>query len=120
MPQLDGTILADEKDRISPVKGSLLIPSIALGYVPFVIIVLISYSSSDETLPGFDFFIFSSQCLVPLLPIYAFYLLKIARERREANTLTTPVVIFYILSFTIPFIWLLMYLWFVTNFNGIV
>ena len=47
--------------------NSLLIPSIALGYVPFVIIVLMfySHSSPDETLPGFEFLIFSSMCLVP-------------------------------------------------------
>ena len=102
--------------------NSLLIPSIALGYVPFVIIVLMFYShiSSDETLPGFDFFIFSSMCLVLLLPIYAFYLFKIIRQRRENNTLTTPVVIFYIISFLVPFFWLLMYAWFAINFNGIV
>jgi len=100
----------------------LLIPSIALGYVPFVIIVLMyySYSSSDETLPGFDFLIFSSMCLVPLLPIYALYLFKIIRQRRENNTLTTLVVIFYIISFLVPFFWLLMYAWFAINFNGIV
>lgn len=102
--------------------NSLLIPSIALGYVPFVIIVLMfySYSSSDETLPGFEFLIFSSMCLVPLLPIYALYLYKIIRQRRENNTLTTLVVIFYIISFLVPLFWLLMYAWFAINFNGIV
>ena len=103
-------------------NNSLLIPSIALGYVPFVIIVLMFYSrkSPDETLPGFEFLIFSSMCLVPLLPIYALYLFKIIRQRRGDNTLTTPVVIFYIISFTVPFYWLLMYAWFAINFNGIV
>ena len=71
--------------------NSLLIPSIALGYVPFVIVVLMFYShrSPDETLPGFEFLMFSSMCLVPLLPIYAFYLLKVIRQRRGNNTLTT-------------------------------
>ena len=102
--------------------NSLLIPSIALGYVPFVIIVLMfySYSSPDETLPGFDFYIFSSMCLVPLLPIYAFYLFQLIRQGSENNTLTTPVVIFYIISFGVPFFWLLMYAWLAINFNGIV
>ena len=102
--------------------NSLLIPSIALGYVPFVIIVLMfySYRSPDETLPGFGFLIFSSMSLVPLLPIYAFYLFKIIRRRRGNNTLTTPVVIFYIISFIVPFYWLLMYAWLAINFNGIV
>ena len=100
----------------------LLIPSIALGYVPFVIIVLIfySHSSPDETLPGFDFLIFSSMSLVPLLPIYAVYLFQIIRQIRENNALTLPVVIFYIISFLVPFFWLLMYAWFAINFNGIV
>ncbi len=102
--------------------NSLLIPSIALGYVPFVIIVLMfySYRSPDETLPGFGFLIFSSMSLVPLLPIYAFYLFKIIRRRRGNDTLATPVVIFYIISFIVPFFWLLMYAWFAINFNGIV
>ena len=112
----------EERDNQSPMKGSLLIPSIALGYVPFVIIVLMFYShkSPDETLPGLGFLIFSSMCLVPLLPIYALYLFKIIREGRGDNTLTTPVVIFYIISFIIPFFWLLMYAWIAINFNGIV
>ena len=102
--------------------NSLLIPSIALGYVPFVIVVLMFYShrSPDETLPGFEFLMFSSMCLVALLPIYAFYLLKIIRQRRGDNTLTTPAVIFYIFSFIVPFYWALMYAWFAINFNGIV
>ena len=117
-PALD----SEGRDSQSPMKGSLLIPSIALGYVPFVIIVLMfySYRSPDETLPGFEFLIFSSMCLVPLLPIYAFYLFQIIRQRRENNTLTTLVVIFYIISFLVPFFWFLMYAWFVINFNGIV
>ena len=103
-------------------NNSLLIPSIALGYVPFVIIVLMfySHSSPDETLPGLGFYIFSSMCLVYLLPIYALYIFKIIREGRGDNTLTTPVVIFYIISFIVPFFWLLMYAWIAINFNGIV
>lgn len=120
MSQSDETIMVDEKDSQSPMKGSLLIPSIALGYVPFVIIVLMIYSTSDETLPGFGFFIFSSMSLVPLLPIYSVYLLRITRQRIDNNTLTPIVVIFYIISFIVPLIWLLMYAWFAINFNGIV
>ena len=102
--------------------NSLLIPSIALGYVPFVIIVLLfyGYRSPDETLPGFEFLILSSMFLVPLLPIYAIYLFKIIRRRRGDKTLTTPVAIFYIISFIVPSFWLLMYAWFAINFNGIV
>ena len=103
-------------------NNSLLIPSIALGYVPFVIIVLMiyGYRSPDETLPGLEFLIYSSMCLVPLLPIYALYLFKMIRQRRGDNTLNTPVVIFYVISFVVPFLWLLMYAWFAINFNGIV
>ena len=114
------TSLGDPEQAIR--NNSLLIPSIALGYVPFVIIVLMfySYRSPDETLPGFEFLIFSGMCLVPLLPIYAFYLFKIIRRRRGDNTLNTPVVIFYVISFVVPFLWLLMYAWFAINFNGIV
>ena len=102
--------------------NSLLIPSIALGYVPFVIIGMMfySYSSPDETLPRFNFYIFSSMCLVPLLPFYAFYLFQLIRQGSENNTLTTPVVILYIISFLVPSFWLLMYAWFAINFNGIV
>ena len=98
--------------------NSLLIPSIALGYVPFVIIVL--YSFPDETLNKFGFFIFSGMFLMALLPIYSFYLFQLIRQGRKNKTLTTTVVIFYIISFLVPFFWLLMYAWFAINFNGIV
>ena len=98
--------------------NSLLIPSIALGYVPFVIIVL--YSFPDETLNKFGFFIFSGMFLMALLPIYSFYLFQLIRQGRKNKTLTTPVVIFYVISFLVPFFWLLMYAWFAINFNGIV
>ena len=114
MPQSIETVSVDEKVSQSPMKGSLLIPSIALGYVPLVILLL---SLSTD---GFGLFLYSGACLVLLLPIYAVYLLQITRQRRENNTLTTFVVIFYIISFIVPLIWLLMYAWFVTNFNGIV
>ena len=111
-----------DPEPVTRTNPPLLIPSIALGYVPFVIIVLMFYSQSspDETLPGFYFLIFSGMCLVPLLPIYAFYLLRITRQRIEKNILTPIVVIFYIISFIVPLIWLLMYAWFAINFNGIV
>ena len=114
------TSLGDPEQAIR--NNSLLIPSIALGYVPFVIIVLMfnSYRSPDETLPGFEFLILSSMFLVPLMPIYALYLFRIIRQRRGDNTLTKPVAIFYIISFIVPFFWLLMYAWFTINFNGIV
>ena len=98
--------------------NSLLIPSIALGYVPFVIIVL--YSFPDETLNKFDFLISSGMFLMALLPIYSFYLFQLIRQGRKNKTLTTSVVIFYIISFLVPFFWLLMYAWFAINFNGIV
>ena len=120
MNQSDETTMIGERDGQSPMKDSLLIPSIALGYVPFVIILLMFYSFSDDPLDGFELYLFSGACLVLLLPIYATYLLQITRQRRENNTLTTFVVIFYIISFIVPLIWLLMYAWFVTNFNGIV
>ena len=114
MPQSIETVSVDEKDIQSPMKGSLLIPSIALGYVPFVIFLL---SISTD---GFGQFLYSGACLVPLLPIYAVYLLQITRQRRENGTLTIFVGIFYIISFLVPLFWLLMYAWFVINFNGIV
>ena len=114
MEQPDETTMISEKDIQSPMKGSLLIPSIALGYVP-IVIFLLSFSSD-----GYGLFLSSGGCLVLLLPIYAVYLLQISRQRRENGTLTTFVVIFYIISFLVPLFWLLMYAWFVTNFNGIV
>ena len=114
MPQSDDTIMVGEKDSQSPMKGSLLIPSIALGYVPLVIFLL---SLSTD---GFNLFLYSGACLVLLLPIYAVYLLQITQHRRESGNLTTFVGIFYIISFLVPLFWLLMYAWFVTNFNGIV
>ena len=83
MPQSIETDSVDEKVSQSPMKGSLLIPSIALGYVPLVILLL---SLSTD---GFGLFLYSGACLVLLLPIYAVYLLQITRQRRENNTLTT-------------------------------
>ena len=81
--------MVSEKDSQSPMKGSLLIPSIALGYVPLVIFLL---SLSTD---GFGLFLYSGVFLVLLLPIYAVYLLQITRQRRENGTLTTFVNFLY-------------------------
>ena len=54
--------------------------------------------------------------VVPM-PMYALYLIKIIRQGRGDNTLTTPVAIFYIVSFMVPFVWFLMYAW-STTFNA--
>ena len=53
-----------------------------------MIIVLMFYGSRtpDETLPGLGFLIFSSMCLVSLLPMYALYLIKIIRYKEEEIT----------------------------------
>ena len=77
MNQSDETTMIGERDGQSPMKGSLLIPSIALGYVPLVIFLL---SISTD---GFGLFLYSGACLVLLLPIYAVYLLQITRQKRK-------------------------------------
>ena len=89
--------------------NSLLIPTIALGYVPFVIFLLLLTSFGSDAFAGYYLFVYSGMCLVFLLPLYAVYLVRLTWQRFKDGTLTLPVSIFHILSFIVPFGWFLMF-----------
>ena len=92
----------------------LLIPKIALGYVPFVWLLLLITSFGSDAFAGYSILIFSGTCLVFLLPLYAVYLVRLTWQRFKDGTLTLSVSIFHILSFIVPFGWFL----FFATFSG--
>ena len=100
-----------EKTRPEPVTitDPLLIPKIALGYVPFVWFLLFLTSFNGDAFDGYYFFIYSGMCLVFLLPLYAVYLVGLTWQRFKDGTLTLSVFIFHILSFMVPFTWFLLF-----------
>ena len=105
-----------EKTRPEPVTitDPLLIPKIALGYVPFVWFLLFLTSFGSDAFAGFTILVFSGMCLVFLLPLYAVYLVRLTWLRFKDGTLTLSVSIFHILSFIVPFGWFL----FFATFSG--
>ena len=90
------------------ISDPLLIPKIALGYVPFVWFLLFLTSLGSDAFAGYYFFIYSGMCLVFLLPIYAVYLVNLTWRRFKEGSLTLSVSIFHIMSFIVPFCWLLL------------
>ena len=105
-----------EKTHPEPVTSTdpLLIPKIALGYVPFVWFLLFLTSLGSDAFAGYYLFIYSGICLVFLLPLYAVYLVRLTWLRFKDGTLTLSVSIFHILSFIVPFAWILLF----ATFNG--
>ena len=98
-----------EKDKESLLENALLIPMIALGYVPFVFFWLILISSGSDPFAGYYLFIYSGMCLVILLPFYSIYLVFLTWQRYRNGTLTLFVSIIHILSFIIPLLYFLMF-----------
>ena len=100
-----------EKTHPEPVTSTdpLLIPKIALGYVPFVWFLLFLTSLGSDAFAGYYLFIYSGICLVFLLPLYAVYLVRLTWLRFKDGTLTLSVSIFHILSFIVPFAWFLLF-----------
>ena len=96
------------------ITDPLLIPKIALGYVPFVWFLLFVTSFGSDAFAGYSILIYSGMCLVFLLPLYAVYLVRLTWLRSKDGTLTLSVSIFHILSFIVPFGWLL----FFATFSG--
>ena len=96
------------------ITDPLLIPKIALGYVPFVWFLLFLASFGSDAFTGFSILVFSGMCLVFLLPLYAVYLVRLTWLRFKDGTLTLSVSIFHILSFIVPFGWFL----FFATFSG--
>ena len=95
-----------DEDGQEIIPDPLLIPKIALGYVPFVIFLLLLTSLGSDAFAGYYLFIYSGMCLVFLLPLYAVYLVRLTWQRYKDGTLTLYVFIFHILSFIVPLSWL--------------
>ena len=100
-----------EKPGPEPVTitDPLLIPKIALGYVPFVWFLLFLTSLGSDAFAGYYLFIYSGICLVFLLPLYAVYLVRLTWQRFKDGTLTSSVSILHILSIVVPLAWLLLF-----------
>ena len=103
-----------ENDGRGLMERALLLPIIALGYVPFVIFLLILISSGSDPFAGYYFFIYSGMSLVILLPFYSVFLVFLTWKRYKDGTLTVFVSIIHFLSFLVPFLYLLMF----STFNG--
>ena len=103
----------DTLDKTLPepatITDPLLIPKIALGYVPFVWFLLFLTSLGSDAFAGYYLFIYSGICLVFLLPLYAVYLVRLTWQRFKDGTLTSSVSILHILSFIVPFGWFLLF-----------
>ena len=87
----------------------LLIPKIALGYVPFVWFFIFLTSLGSDTFAAYNIFISSGMFLVILMPLYAVYLVRLTWQRFKDGTLTSSVSILHILSFIVPFGWFLLF-----------
>ena len=93
--------------------NSLLIPTIALLFVPFV--TFLSYVNSDDSVTAdYSLAMNSALCLFLLLPLYAIYLVLLAWQRFKDGTLTWFDAIFHIISFIVP----LGYFFAVATFGG--
>ena len=80
--------------------NSLLIPTIALGYVPFVI--FLSYVNDDTVTADWSLLVESACFGFLFLPLYAIYLVLLAWQRFKDGTLTWFDAIFHIISFIVP------------------
>ena len=98
-----------EKDKRSLASNPLLIPIIALGYVPFVIFWLFMISFGSDPFAGYYFFIYSGMCLFILMPFYAIYLIFLTWRRYKNGTLTLFVSIIHILSLIVPLWYLIIF-----------
>ena len=71
-------------------------------------------SFESDGFGGYYIFIYSGMWLWILLPIYSVYLVFHTRQRYKNGTLTSDVVVVHLLSFIIPFAYLLL----IMTFNG--
>tara|TARA_B100001123_G_scaffold202086_1_gene229267 strand:- start:80 stop:436 length:357 start_codon:yes stop_codon:yes gene_type:complete len=95
-----------DEDGQEIMPDPLLIPKIALAYVPCVVFMLFLTSTSDDAFAGYYLFLNSGACLFVFLPLYAVYLVNLTWKRFKEGTLTLFVAIFHILSFIVPLSWL--------------
>ena len=95
-----------DEDGQEIIPDPLLIPKIALAYVPFVVFLLFLTSLGSDAFAGYSIFLSSGACLFVFLPLYAVYLVRLTWQRYKDGTLTLSVLIFHILSFIVPLSWL--------------
>jgi len=95
-----------DEDAQEIIPDPLLIPKIALAYVPIVVFLLFVTSTSDDAFAGYYLFMNSGMCLLLLLPLYAVYLVRLTWRRFKEGTLTLYVAIFHTLSIIVPLSWL--------------
>jgi len=109
---------AEGDHLLLPVEGIEIPPmsqvsKLALWYVPAVFGCMI-LASSGGNFGGYYLFIYSGMCLVILLPFYTIYLVRHVWQRFKQGTLTGRITLLYILSFFIPFLFMMMF----ATFNG--
>ena len=108
-----------EKSEIATRRQKLrtvnwLIPSFALGYVPFVGFLSGCTRFADDQFLPYKFFVFSTLALLVLLPLYAVILVWLTLQRIKNETNTLAVTMFQRLSFIV----LLFYFLLGLTFNG--
>ena len=89
-----------------------LIPNLAIGYVPFVFVLMLL--SSNDSFSPFYVFVYSGSFLIYAIPVYAIVLIWNAVKQIRIGTNTVAVTLYQLLSFIILVWWLLT----VITFNG--
>ena len=108
---------AESVDSQSPVKltgtqVSWLIPSVAIGYVPFVFVLMVL--NSNDAFNPYYVFVYSGLFLMYAIPVYAILLTWNTVNRFRNGTNTVAVTLYQLFSLIILFGWLM----FVMTFNG--
>ena len=70
-----------DEDGQEIIPDPLLIPKIALAYVPFVVFLLFLTSLGSDAFAGYSIFLSSGACLFVFLPLYAVYLVGLTWQR---------------------------------------
>lgn len=86
-----------------------VLPSLALGYVPFVF--LLSFASPVD---NYSLTMLSGVALLALLPIHTVILIWLTRQRIKNGTNTIGLTLFQLISFIVPLLFLIA----VLSFNG--
>ena len=106
-PVITGT---HEKNSRKPVTEDWRIHLFSLGYVPFAIFLLEFDYRTDEKFELWRLVSLMNLFLFFLLPIYAVYLVRINRQRKENGTRKLALTIFYLFLFIVALLWLLLML----------
>ncbi len=106
-PVITGT---HEKNSRKAVTEDWRIHFFALGYVPFAILLVEFDYRTDEEFGLWRLVSLMNLFLFFLLPIYADYLVRINRQRKENGTRKLALTIFYLFLFIVPLLWLLLML----------